>query len=80
MRKLLFAAAIALCGLAMATRAQCEILKDMARDGRLTVPRIVVIWMNSDGDCRYKIDAFLLPAEVLFQDRDRPVLRLPSPS
>jgi hypothetical protein len=57
MRKLLFAAAIALCGLAMATRAQCETLKDIARDGRLTVPRIVVIWMNSDGDCRYKIDA-----------------------
>jgi hypothetical protein len=43
MRKLLLAGAIALCGLAMATSAQCETLKDMARDGRLTVPRIVVI-------------------------------------
>jgi len=57
MRKLLLGGAIALCGLAMATSAQCETLKDMARDGQLTVPRIVVIWMNSDGDCRYKIDA-----------------------
>jgi len=70
MRKLLLAGAIALCGLAMATRAQCETLKDMARDGRLTVPRIVVIWMNSDGDCRYKIDAKKMGA---FLDALKPV-------
>jgi hypothetical protein len=36
----------------------------------LNLPPAMISW--------YQDRAFLLPAEVLFQDRDRPVLRLPS--
>jgi hypothetical protein len=52
--------------------AEQQRLADIAESNLLNLPPAMISW--------YQDRAFLLPAEVLFQDRDRPVLRLPSPS